>query len=462
MSRSRLTRRRFLSTASWSAAGLGAAGLLAAPAAGSAGDVAGPPDLETEVLVCGGGPAGMAAATVAARQGRKVLLVERYGRLGGMAVQAMVGPLMGSVKSVFVDEVLHRIGGRRFDNEQLDLQYASIVEESGARLWLHSWAAQVIMDGRAVAGVRLLTKQGMLQVAARVVVDATGDGDLACAAGAAFEQGRLGDGLMQPMSIMYRVAGVDPSDALYCGSEQEARKIPLAEGTWEQVVERGMEAGDLAPTIGVIRLYRSHRPGESVVNATQINRVDGTKVEDLTRAELAGRQQAYQVLEFLRRHAPGYADAYIAAMPAVVGVRETRRILGTAYLTREDCLSGRKWPDAVVRDARFPIDIHNPAGSGQAEGHGSQGTAAAVQPYDIPYGCLVPREVDGLLVAGRCISGSHDAHASYRVQCIAMALGAAAGAAAATAIEQSVHPREADVTKVQNALEEVGTAVEER
>jgi hypothetical protein len=121
-------------------------------------------------------------------------------------------------------------------------------------------------------------------------------------------------------------------------------------------------------------------------------------------------------------------------------------------MTRDDCISGRKWPDAVVRNARFPIDIHNPAGSGQAEGDGTQGTAAAVKPYDIPYGCLVPRDIDGLVVAGRCISGSHDAHASYRVQCIAMAIGAAAGAAAATAVEQGVHPRAVDVARVQRLL----------
>jgi hypothetical protein len=487
MKRPDISRRRFLSTAGWSAAGLGASGLIAAADSAASGDRRSETVHETEVLVCGGGPAGMAAATVAARQGRKVLLVERYGRLGGMAVQAMVGPLMGSATSAFVDEVLHRIGGRRFDNERLDLQYASIVDEAGASLWLHSWAAEVMMDGGAavskagqaprapsdsrslnnrgsepvpfsasrgtVAGARLLTKQGMIQVAAQVVVDATGDGDLACAAGAAFEQGRPGDGLMQPMSIMYRLAGVAEEGALYCGSEQEARKIKLPAGTWEQIVERGMEAGELAPTIGVIRLYRANRPGESVVNATQINEVDGTNIQDLTRAELEGRQQAYQVLEFLRRHAPGYERAYIAAMPAVVGVRETRRILGTAYLTRDDCINGRKWPDAVVRDARFPIDIHNPAGSGQAEGDGNQGTAAAVKPYDIPYGCLVPRDIDGLIVAGRCISGSHDAHASYRVQCIAMAIGAAAGAAAATAVEQGVHPRAVDVARVQRLLE---------
>ena len=445
-----LSRREMLTTGLAGAmfASGAAASAAPAPTAGRATETA----YSTEVLVVGGGPAGMAAASMAARLGCKVLLTERYGRMGGMAVQGMVGPLMGSVKSPFVDEVLQRIGGRHFDSERLDLQYASIVRESGAKLLLHSWAAEVCVEDHRVTGVRLVSKQGMIRVTAPIIVDATGDGDVAALAGAAFEQGRTGDGLVQPVSIMYRLAGVDEKRALVCGSEEEAHKVRVPEGTWCEVVTRGQKSGELASTIGVIRLYRASRPGERVVNATQVNGIDGTKVEDLTRAELECREQAYQVLDFVRKHAPGYEKAYVAAMPMTVGVRETRRILGVQYLTRDDCTSGRKWPDAVVRSASFPIDIHNPSGSGQAEGDGPQGRAARVNPYDIPYGCLVPRKVDGLLLAGRCISGSHDAHASYRVQCIAMAIGAAAGAAAATALKQDVLPRNVDVAQVQTAL----------
>lgn len=450
MPHAHLSRREMLTTGL--AGAMLASGAAASTVLASTANRADESTHSTEVLVVGGGPAGMAAATVAARMGCKVLLVERYGRMGGMAVQAMVGPLMGSVKSPFVDEVLQRIGGRHFDSERLDLQYASIVRESGATLWLHSWAAEACLEGRRLTGVRFLSKQGIARVDAPVIVDATGDGDVAALAGAAFEQGRPGDGLVQPVSIMYRLAGIDEARALVCGSEEQACEVRVPEGTWSEVVMRGQASGELASTIGVIRLYRASRPGERVVNATQVNGIDGTRFEDLTRAELEARQQAYQVLDFVRKHAPGYENAYIAAMPMTVGVRETRRILGAQYLTREDCTSGRKRPDAVVRDASFPIDIHNPSGSGQAEGEGPQGRAARVKPYDIPYGCLVPREIDGLLMAGRCISGSHDAHASYRVQCIAIAIGAAAGAAAATAIKQGVLPRNVDVARVQMAL----------
>ncbi len=404
--------------------------------------------MTTDVLVCGGGPAGVAAAVMAARGGAKVLLIERYGRLGGMAVHARVAPLMGRSDSPFVREVLTRIGGVKIDPDRLDLQYADLVQEAGVDLLLHAWACETLLEENRVAGTRQVSKQGMLIVRAKVTVDATGEGDVAFGAGAEFEQGREGDGLLQPMSIMYTVAGLDDARAIYCGSEEEARKLLIEGQSWESIVQRAQQAGELPENVGVVRTYRTSRPGEAVINATQVNYVDGTKVKDLTKAELDGRRQALAILDFLRKHGPGYENAYIAGMPAVIGVRETRRILGVDHLTRDDLIAGRRRDDAVVRKASFVIDIHNPAGPGQAEGF-----AAQVKPYDIPYGCLVPKELDGLLVAGRCISGSHEAHASYRVQQIAMAIGSAAGAAAAIAAKSGVLPREVDVKQIQTALD---------
>ena len=191
------------------------------------------------------------------------------------------------------------------------------------------------------------------------------------------------------------------------------------------------------------------------VNATQINRVVGTNVEDLTKAELECRRQAYQIVDFMKKHLPGYEDAYITNMPAVIGVRETRRITGLDRLEREDLITGRKWDNAIVREADFVIDIHNPDGSGQAEnqtGHEVQGSAARVKPYDIPLTCTIPQKVDGLLVAGRCISGSHEAHASYRVQNICLAIGAGVGTVAAVSLQNNVSPADVDIKKVQRIL----------
>ena len=192
----------------------------------------------------------------------------------------------------------------------------------------------------------------------------------------------------------------------------------------------------MEPTEGMVRTYLSCRDEERVINATQVNRVDGTKVQDLTHAELEGRRQVEPIVAFLRKNAPGFQNAYVSGMPAVIGVRETRRIRGIESLSVEDLIAGKKSPRAVVRGASFPIDIHNPAGIGQARGVSAAhplGKDPSVKPYDIPYGCLVPKRVNGLLMAGRCISGTHEAMASYRVQVIAMATGIAAGTAAAGA-----------------------------
>jgi len=377
-----------------------------------------------------------------------VLLVEKQGRLGGMMVNALVGPLMGNVRSKTVDDILTHIGGRTPDPHDLDVRLASLLEQNRADYLLHAQVVGVLKNGSRVTGLRCYSRGGHFEIPAGVIVDATGDGEAAYLAGATFEQGRPGDGLMQPVSIMYRIGGVDPARALLCACEEDAEVREVPEGKWADVVRRGQESGELPWSVGVIRIYETPVPGERIVNATQVNGVDATDPLQLTRAEIEGRRQAYRILAFLRAHAPGYENASIAAMPAVVGVRESRRFLGLEYLTRDDLLEGRQRDDAVVKQAEFVIDIHNPEGAGQAEG-----SARNVKPYDIPYGCLVPKEVGGLLLAGRCISGSHDAHASYRVCCIAMAIGAAAGAAAALASGESIPPRGVDPREVRALLE---------
>ncbi len=405
------------------------------------------PYREVDVLVAGAGPAGIAAALSAAREGARTLLIERWGRIGGAGVTSIVNPLMGSVRSSVVTEVLHAFGACGQNWELLDLAYYDLLERAGVELLLHSWVTGPVMDGDTIRGIRILCKEGELELHAARVIDATADGDVAFGAGVPFEKGRKRDGLLQPMTIMFRVGGVDKSRALICLSEDNAHKIDLPGGTWHEICHRGEAEGALPKRVSVVRVYESAMPGERVVNATQINYVDGTQVADITRAEIEGRRQALAVHRFLQTHAPGYEDCYISHMPSVIGVRETRRFLGEHYLVLDDLLAGRKWPSAIVRNASFPVDIHNPDGGGQAEK-----TAARVRPYDIPYECLVPKRVENLLLAGRCISGSHEAHASYRVQKIMIAVGAAAGAAAALSLRADCSPRTLDPTRVQATL----------
>ena len=400
-----------------------------------------------DVVVCGGGPSGVAAAVGAARNGAKTLLIERFGRLGGAGVTSMVNPLMGDVASPFAEELDARFREIGYDWERLDVLYADLLEEAGAEILLHSWIFEAILDENRVCGVKILCKNGVLEIGARVVVDATADGDVAFRAGAEFEKGRESDGLLQPVTIMFRVGGVEKSRALLCASEEEAFERFIGEKSWHDVTQNAIACGELPENVGVVRIYESNRAGERVVNATQINYIDGTSVEDLSRAEIEGRRQAVRVLDFLKKRAPGYENCFVASMAASIGVRETRRFLGENYLTRDDILAGRKWENAVVRDAFFPIDIHNPDGAGQA-----MGFAQTPQRYDIPLGCLIPREIEGLVLTGRCISGSHEAHASYRVQRIMLAVGTASGTLAAIAANEKLAPREVDAAQVQEKL----------
>ncbi len=399
-----------------------------------------------DVLVAGGGMGAVTAALAAARQGCRVLLVERSGRLGGALVNGLVQPLMGWCRHPhpLVTELAGQLD--RESPKLADVVLAEALQAAGAELLLHTWCVGAILDGARVCGVHVLNKAGLQEIPTRMVIDATGDGDIAASAGVPYEQGRERDGLTQPMSIMYEIGGV--ADAAFtCGSEEEAVSLQLPAGTWHEMVMAGRERGELPPEVGIIRIYGSRMPGRRVINATQINKLDGLSAADLTKAEIGGRQQARAVTDFLRRQAPGYENCHIAEMPATIGVRETRRFRGLTTVTLAMLASGERRSDAVVREVCFPIDIHNPDGVGQAEGF-----AGKVPAYDLPYGCLVPAGRDGLLLSGRNIAGTHEAHASYRVQRITMHVGIAAGTAAALCVRQNRQPRELDVPTLQQAL----------
>ena len=436
----------------------------------------------TEVLVVGGGPAGIGAALGAAEAGAEVILAERYGFLGGNATAALVMPLMsfhtqratlerpGAAKLFPTDHgpgepvvagALAKLLGRLvraggaippspatgytvpFDPELFKLVALELLDGAGVQLLFHTFASDV-EHGGPVQGVVFETKSGPLVIRARVVVDCTGDADVATRAGAPYELGREQDGLVQPMTLMFRMVQFERAgfEAYVAAHPEQWRGV---HGLWD-LIRKATAAGELDLPREDILFFGTPHEGEVSVNSTRVMRVLGTDVFDWSCAEVESRRQMRQIVAFLRRYVPGFECAYIAQSGVHTGVRETRRIVGDYQLTAEDVLEGRKFADVVARGA-YPVDIHNPKGSGTVLKRLRPGEA-----YDIPLRALLPQGIEGVLVAGRCLSGTHEAHSSYRVMPIVMATGQAAGVCAALAARRDLTPRAVPVADVQAAL----------
>ena len=425
---------------------------------------------ECDVLVIGAGPAGVCAAVSAARAGADVVLCERYGVVGGMMTSGHVSPILGSVSpGTMYDEILSRLAAydgsmrvhRTRNGREIPLRaesakqvLTSMISESGVTLRLGAALADAIVEDGKVQGAVFAGQSGLFAVRAKVTIDATGDGVAAAAAGCKVMIGREGDGAIQPVTIEFGIGGVDESVAISAWGGSDPVKIPsgpYAGIEYREFCKRKAAEGELPSNVTIVRLHRGTADGTRSVNATQANGYDPLDSASTALAETELRRQIDLCVAFLRKYIPGYENCYVTSSAGTVGVRESRRIKGIASVTDADVENGLKHTDAVVHDAWFLIDIHNPKGGGQAEGQ-----AKDAKPYDIPYGALVPDGVGGIMTAGRCISGTHRAHASYRVMAICMALGEAAGAAAAICAAENVEPAELEPERVRETLKARG------
>jgi len=446
---------------------------------------------EADVVVCGGGPGGLPAAIAAARHGAKVLLIERYGFLGGLATAGLVAPMLGHTASRSITPIvegllretverMHNLGGApswqeacqewgiRFNAEAFKYVADQMVQEAGVDLLLHTFVTDAIVEEGRITGLIIESKSGRQAVVGQVVIDATGDGDVAFRAGVPTKQGRDFDGQVQSMGSFVHIGGIPNL------SEEERRAAV-------ERVRKAMDAGQLHfynPNFAAVNtVHRDHFSPNMTRSAG-----DPTDARDLTRAELKVRHNVWQLMAFLRREVPGFEECYVQATSPQIGPRESRQVIGDYVLTGQDVQEGRKFDDAIARGSWW-IDIHCPLGHTHpvhlcviecprrencpfwlAEHDQSMIARENLYPpdddwYDIPYRCLTPKGVDNLLVSGRCISATHQAMAGARVMGTCMAIGQAAGTAAALAVRDGVRPREVDVDELHRVLRADGALV---
>jgi len=419
---------------------------------------------DADVIVAGGGPAGLGAAVAAARAGARVVLCERYGFLGGNLTVAKVGTICGLyvggdeagefdfvVGGIAreVAEALARdgagIGPVPFKETAVFLYVPwavkrladhLVMEEETLELLLHSLVADVVVDDGALRALVLATKRGPRAVTGKVFVDCTGDADVATFAGVPSELGP--PGARQFGSMQFVMQHVDAPAAM-------AAVPRLGDLIDEYGAHLSRDGGAIIPTF---------RPGEFVGAMTRVRNRDGTPVDvtdvrQATWGELEGRRLAEEAAAFLREHVPGFADAFLDDTATALGVRETRRVVGDYVLTGDDVKRGATFDDGVARGA-WPCEYHVRGRTTEYE------FLPAGVSYQVPFGSLRPRGVPNLLVAGRCLSADHDALASIRVMGPSLALGQAAGTAAAIAARDGVPVAEVAVDELQASLSKQG------
>lgn len=459
---------------------------------------------QIDVVVVGGGTAGAIAAIAAGRTGARTLLVEQYGQIGGMTSAGMTylgfldaegRPAVHGIAQEVFDRLISldaatghiadplRGSVTQADPEMLRHMLLAMLEEQDVQLLLHAFLADVLLNGDTLQGVVVETKGGRQLVPARVVVDTTGDADVAARASAPFELGRPEDGRLQPVSRIFRVGNVY-LDRVYAYLRDHPEEFTVPEG-WttfpgrqydlayleetpgttillQRAVQQAQREGKTSLPKNVISIYTPpYRSGsaEVALNATRVQGINPTDPDRLTQAELEAERQVLEVYRFLKTTIPGFEDSRLLGTPYQIGVRESRRIIGEYILTADDVLHGADFADAVARGA-YPLDIHDVAKDTRVmnrQVHGKSETMVVLRrSYAIPYRCLLPRRVENLLVAGRCISATHEALSSARGQAVCMATGHAAGTAAALAARAGIPPRRLAIGLLQETLRKQG------
>jgi hypothetical protein len=439
-----------------------------------------PVRMEVDVLVVGGGPSGIIAATAAAEDGLNVTLIDSRSFVGGNMTIGL--PILGflgqkgnqiikGLPQKFIDRLKARDGASEHrpcplhmsltlvEPEAVKNAGLEMLTDAGVNVLLYVFFAGVIMDGDTIKGVIIESKSGREVILAKTIIDCTGDADVAFKAGVTCEQGNE-EGGVQPPTLMFCLGGVD-TEKLRLSISEEPRTyltdfIPneyfgqnnqfIVVGL-RSLIKKAQEDGLNLPTERTI-IITGLREGEAWINMTRVNGVDGTNPASLSFGEIEGRRQIIDIQKYLIDYVPGFEHAYFTKMAPFIGIRETRRIVGKYVMTADDVLGCGRFDDAIAV-ASYPLDLHHPNGGGcTLEWCGDC--------YDIPYRSLIPEKIENLIVAGRCISTTHEAMSAIRVMAPCMAMGEAAGRAAKMAIREGIFPSAIDVQQLRAELVEKG------
>ncbi|NLC68626.1 MAG: FAD-dependent oxidoreductase [Clostridiaceae bacterium] len=439
-----------------------------------------------DIIIAGGGTAGVIAAIAAARSGAKTLLVERWGHVGGTAVfgipflgmfdckdKKVVSGIPGQLVERMVKEggsIGYTLGGKwadenyhfslaPFEPETYKYVAQEMLLEAGASVLLHTFIMGAVVEDGQIKAIKVCNKSGVHELCAKVIIDCTGDADVAFMAGAPMQDKEQ----LQNVTIIFRMGNVDIEK--FVDALKNSRGVS-GWNEWHTRLVTGKKIGSNTSTAvhiaGHFALVESQETtftavsvaeGEVYINATRTIKIDGSNAEDLSRGEIMERRNVHSIVKQVVKKVPGFEKARLLST-SPLGIRESRNIVGEYILTKEDVIGGRVFEDAVARGA-YPIDIHDPKGGRTRFTFIKDGGS-----YTIPYRCFLPLKVEGLLVAGRCLSATHEALGSARIMGTVMAQGEAVGTAAALAVIDGLSPRKVDINKLRNVLRENGAIVD--
>lgn len=418
--------------------------------------------IKHDIVVVGGGFTGAAAAIAAAREGADVLLVEKGNSLGGAACNSLVNPFMPNatkIDGVFtelsqglfmeIENELNRFAdkyhpnrkytnNRTFNEEYLKIILNRMAQESGVHLLYHCMLIGAKTQDGKITSIQVASPSGVHEIEGNIFIDATGDMNLGAFAGCEYIMGRAKDNLCQPMTLCFRLGNVD------------LEKYVAVRETITPLYQKFKEEGKLKNKYECVLIFHTVMDGVLHFNSTRAVKYNPVDPEDLTKAELEVREYVFELYDFLRENIDGFQNACLLSTGMEIGIRESRKLVGDFVLTQEDLVACTKFEDSIAL-GNYDIDIHNPEGSGTSHYYFPQG-----QYYSIPYRALLPKEISNLLVAGRCISETHEAQASTRILPIVCCLGEAAGLAAHLAVKDSVAPKDVSIDELHSLLKKNG------